>query len=65
MEKDKESITLSSSDESSNMSELDHILIHEDPLSPVESTVSEPKNDLLILKVVQALTLVPTMQMLL
>ena len=46
MEKDKDSITLSSSDDSSNMSEVGHIIIHEDPLSPVESTASESKNDL-------------------
>ena len=45
MEKDKESITLSSSDEVSDLSSLGHIIIHEDPLSPVESTASEPKNE--------------------
>ena len=45
MEKNKESITLGSSDEESSLSSLGHIIIHEDPLSPDESTADEPKND--------------------
>ena len=45
MEKDKESITLGTSDEESSLSSVGHIIIHEDPRSPDESTADEPKND--------------------
>ena len=45
MGKDQQSIALGTSDEESSLSSLGHIIIHEDPLSPDESTATEPKND--------------------
>ena len=42
MEEDKDTITFTISDHSSDMSEVGHIIIHENPASPVDSNEATP-----------------------
>ena len=42
MEDDKDTITFTISDHSSDMSEVGHIIIHENPASPVDSNEATP-----------------------
>ena len=49
MEEDKDTITFTISDDSTDMSEVGHLIIHENPASPVDSneaTASESNDDI-------------------